>query len=379
MLASAVVRALCPLLLSASSISEPTSTARVPATPDVPPGVVRPTNSMSAARAAHSATALFDGRVLVAGGFTAASDDAGGAEVYDPRTTRFVRIPRMITLRHSHTATPLADGRVLIAGGFGDGSSVIATAEIFDPRTNRFVTTGAMTVPRAGHIAVPMANGKVLLAGGVGNGWSFLASAEVYDPTTGRFTPTGPMSVARESHAALRLADGRVLIIGGHSGRRAAMVLYTSIEVYDLATGSFRRMGDMRVRRHKHDAVLLRDGTVLVTGGTDERDMDGVYDSTELFDPATGRSTPGTPMVRARYKHNGNSVLLPDGRVLVAGGAAEAEVYDSRTRAFTLVPGAVPMAGQFSAVAPLTAGRVLITGGYGNGRGPRDAAWVYQP
>jgi hypothetical protein len=118
---------------------------------------------------------------------------------------------------------------------------------------------------------------------------------------------------------------------------------------------------------------------VLVTGGTDERDMDGVYSSTELFDPATGTSTSGRPMRRERYKHNGSSVLLPDGSVLIAGGAAQAETYDPRSRTFTLVPGASPMAGQFSAVAPLSAGRVLITGGYGNGRGPRDAAWLYQP
>lgn len=346
---------------------------------DVPPGVVRPTTAMAAPRAAHSATALFDGRVLVAGGFTEESDAPSGAEVYDARTGRFLRLPPMITPRHSHTATTLPDGRVLITGGFGAGSRVIASAELFDPATNRFVAAGAMTVPRSGHVAVPLANGTVLIAGGVGNNWSFLSSAEVFDPATGRFTPTGAMSVARESHVGLRLQDGRVLIIGGHTGRRAAMVLYTSVEAYDPATGVFRRVGDMQVRRHKHDAILLRDGTVLVTGGTDERDMDGVYDSSEIFDPATGASTLGTPMQRGRYKHNGNSVLLPDGRVLIAGGAAQAETYDPRTRTFTLVPGSAPMAGQFSAVAPLSAGRVLITGGYGNGRGPRDAAWVYLP
>jgi hypothetical protein len=346
---------------------------------DVPPGVVRPTTSMAAPRAAHSATALFDGRVLVAGGFIEESDAPSGAEIYDARTGRFMRLPPMITPRHSHTATTLPDGRVLITGGFGAGSRVTASAELFDPATNRFVAVSAMTAPRSGHVAVPLPNGRVLIAGGVGNNWSFLSSAEVFDPATGRFTSTGAMSVPRESHVGLRLADGRVLVIGGHTGRRAAMVLYTSAEAYDPATGVFRRVGDMQVRRHKHDAILLRDGTVLVTGGTDERDMDGVYDSTELFDPATGTSTIGRPLVRARYKHNGSSVLLPDGSVLIAGGASQAEMYDPRTRAFTLVPGAAPMAGQFSAVAPLSAGRVLITGGYGNGRGPRDAAWLYQP
>ncbi len=368
---------LLPVALFATIVGAPTRVS--PGSGEVPPGVVRPTTSMAAPRAAHSATALFDGRVLVAGGFTESSGEATGAEVYDARSGRFMRLPRMITLRHSHTATTLPDGRVLITGGYAGEGTVTPSAEIFDPATNRFVTTGAMTVARAGHVAIPLANGKVLIAGGVGNGWAFLSSAEIFDPATGRFTPTGAMTVTRESHVGLRLGDGRVLIIGGHTGRRTPMVLYTSVEAYDPTTGVFQKVGDMQVRRHKHDAILLRDGTVLVTGGTDERDMDGVYDSTERFDPTTGTSRLGRPMQRGRYKHNGSSVLLPDGSVLIAGGAAQAEMYDPRTKMFTLVPGAVPMAGQFSAVAPLAAGQVLITGGYGNGRGPRDAAWVYQP
>ena len=370
-------RTLLPLTLLGVTTGHLPSTRVEPG--ETLPGVVVRAASMSAPRAAHSATALRDGRVLVAGGFTAASDAAMGAEAYDPRTGRFAALPRMVTMRHSHAATTLPDGRVLITGGYGDGSVVIASAEIFDPATNRFTPTGAMQVPRSGHVAVLLANGTVLIAGGVGTGWSFLSSAEVYDPATGRFTPTAAMSVPRESHVAVRLQDGRVLIAGGHSGRRAAVVLYASAEAYDPGTGTFQRVGDMRVRRHKHDAVLLRDGSVLVTGGTDARDSDGVYDSTELFDPARGTFTSGRPLARGRYKHNGNSVLLPDGTVLIAGGASQAETYDPRSRRFTVVPGVSALAGQFSAAATLGAGRVLITGGYGNGSGPRDAAWVYQP
>ena len=187
------------------------------------------------------------------------------------------------------------------------------------------------------------------------------------------------MTVARESHVAVRLQDGRVLIAGGHRGRRADMTLYASAETYDAATGTFSRVGDMRVRRHKHDAVVLRDGRVLITGGADERDNEGVYDTTELFDPASATFTTGPAMIRPRYKHNGSSLLLPDGVVLVAGGAPHAETFDPRSRTFTIVAGDGRLAGQFSAVAPLSAGRVLITGGYGNGGGPRASAWLYCP
>lgn len=341
-------------------------------------GIV-PTADMSVARAAHTVTTLRDGRVLVVGGFTTKENAAQGAEFYDQVAGRFTAAPRMVTLRHSHTATVLLSGKVLIVGGYTAGSTVVAAAELFDPVTNSFVPTGSLGMARGGHVAVLLTNGKVLIAGGVGPDWSFLSSAELFDPATGRFTPTGAMSVARESHIALRLQDGRVLIAGGHRGRRADITLYATAETYNVATGTFSRVGDMRVRRHKHDAVVLGDGRVLITGGADERDSKGVYDSTELFDPATSTFTAGPAMQHPRYKHNGSAVLLPNGTVLLAGGAEQAETYDPTSSTFATVSGDARMAGQFSAVTRLSAGRVLITGGYGEGRGPQATAWLYRP
>lgn len=341
-------------------------------------GSLVPAPAMSAARAAHTATTLPDGRVLVAGGFTE-KGSAKGAELYDPGAGRFSPLQPMKTTRHSHTATLLPDGRVLIAGGYGEGTTTLATAEIFNPATNSFVSTGSLQAARADHIAILLQNGKVLVAGGLGPGWSFLSSAEVYDPVTGRFSPAGSMTEARESHVGVRLLDGRVLIVGGHRGRRADMTILGSAEVFDPSTGAFSRVGEMRIPRHKHDAALLADGQVLITGGSDERDDRGVFDSSELFDPKTGTFTAGPQMRLGRYKHAGTSLLLPTGHLLIAGGAPQAETYDRSERRFLLVAGETRMAGQFSAAAPLRNGGALITGGYGNGTGPRSSAWLYQP
>lgn len=334
---------------------------------------------MPVPRMAHTATMLANGRVLVVGGFTDEGNAAHSAQAFDATTERFSPLPRMRTLRHSHTATVLPDGKVLIVGGYGAGNATLTSAELFDPATNRFTATGSMGAPRAGHVAVALRDGTVLIAGGIGPDWTFLSSAERYDPRTGRFTPTGAMTVPRESHAAVRLNDGRVFIVGGHQGRRQNITLYTSTESYDPATGRFTRGADMQVRRHKHDAVLLRDGRVLVSGGSDERDSRGFYRSTELFDPATGTFSAGPTLQRGRYKHNGSSVLLPSGNVLLAGGVAQAEIFDPKRRAFTVVPGADKLTGQFSAVSLLSNGGALITGGYGEGRGPQASAWVYRP
>ncbi len=334
--------------------------------------------AMSANRAAHTATALRDGRVLVAGGFTE-KGSAKGAEVYESEAGRFSSLPPMLTTRHSHTATLLPDGKVLIAGGYGEGSTTLATAEVFDPATNTFAPTGLLLAARADHVAVLLGTGQVLIAGGLGPGWTFLSSAELYDPATSKFSPTGSLTVARESHVAVRLQDGRVLITGGHNGIRGNLTLLASTEVYEPTTGVFSQANDMRVRRHKHDGVLLPDGQVLITGGSDERDDRGVYNSSELFNPTTGNFTPGPSMRLGRYKHAGTSRVLPSGLVLVAGGAPQAEVYDPHGNTFALVPGEPRMAGQFSAVASLKTGGALITGGYGNGGGPRSAAWLYRP
>lgn len=344
-----------------------------------PAGTLRDTAAMSVARAAHTATALPSGAVLVVGGFTGDESQVAGAELFDPRREDFRVLAGAVQPRHSHTATPLADGTVLLAGGHGEGNRYLSTAELYDPTTEAFRPTGPMTTARANHEAVLLDDGRVLLVGGVGTGWTFLASAEIYDPRAGTFSATGTMTEARESHIVVNLGDGRVLVAGGHRGRRAAMVVSQTAELYEVTTGRFRATGTLVTRRHKHDAVRLGDGQVLITGGADERDNLGVYSSAEVFDPVGERFRAGRPMQLPRYKHRGTTLPLPDGRWLLAGGAVQAEVYDPATSESVLAGGDARMAGQFSAVAPLPDGRVLVTGGYGEGRGPRANAWIYEP
>lgn len=330
-------------------------------------------------RMAHAATPLPDGQVLVTGGFTDPAFAARSAELYDPVRRRFDALPPMIVPRHSHTATLLANGEVLIAGGYDATRTPVAVVERFDPVRRRFERVGQMTEPRAGHIAVRLTDGRVLLAGGVGPAWRFLASAETYDPRSGRFLPAGAMHVARESHAAVVLRDGQVLIVGGHRERREHIVLHRSAELFDPVRSVFIPAGEMAVRRHKHDAIRLADGRVLVTGGSDERDDRGAYRSTEIYDPSVNRFTPGPALQLARYKHERSSVLLPDGRVFIGGGARAAEVMDVAAGRSSLVEATPMLAGQFSAVAPMRNQRVLISGGYGNGAGPRRLAWEFIP
>lgn len=336
---------------------------------------VVPIGSMSSPRFAHTATLLPNGSVLITGG----QNDGGAlasAEVFNPASNDFVNIGAMGVARSSHTATLLPNGKVLIAGGFN--GDYLSTAEIYDPHTGKFTPASQMTVARSGHEAVLLQNGKVLLAGGVGKGWTFLSSAEVYDPETGTFTPTGSMTTPRESHTTTLLNDGSVLITGGHKGRRAAVTIYSSAELYNPSTGKFLSSGNMSVRRHKHDAALLSDGKVLVVGGSNERDREGAYVSAEICDPQTGRFTPTVNMNVRRYKHRGTTILLPSGQALIVGGSNIAELYDPAARVFLKVNGSMGSDRLFSAATLLRDGRVLITGGYDQRMATSSQAWVYQ-
>jgi hypothetical protein len=342
-------------------------------------GLLREAASMHVARAAHTATTLPSGDVLIFGGFTGAEPGIAQAELFDSHSGKFTPIAHPRDARHSHAATRLSDGQVLITGGIAADKRYLATAELFNPATRTFRPTGRMTMARSGHEAVLLDDGRVLLIGGVGTGWTFLAAAEIFDPRTGVFSATGSMSEPRESHVAIKLRDGRVLIAGGHRGRRADAIISRTSEIFDPATGQFHDAAQMGVRRHKHDGVALDDGRVFIFGGADERDNEGVYSSAEVFDPAAGRFQPAPDMRLGRYKHRGTAFVLSNRRLLLASGATQAEEYDPLTGTSELVGGPARMAGQFSAAAWLPGERVLITGGYGNGTGPRSSAWIYEP
>ena len=103
---------------------------------------------------------------------------------------------------------------------------------------------------------------------------------------------------------------------------------------------SFQPTGSMGTARWFHKTVLLSNGKVLVAGGADS--SFNAFASAEVFDPVTGTWAGTSPMALARYQHT--ATMLPNGKVLVAGGhynnsalniTNTAELYDPATGTWT--------------------------------------------
>jgi hypothetical protein len=345
--------------------------------------------SLTEGRNYPRATLLTDGTVLVTGG----QGSKGGrdfplrsAERFDPKTNTFTALPPMSVERMGQAAVRLQDGRVLVLGGVGPSGSSHNTAELFDPTSGTFVATGRMSGRRMWPTVNLLPDGRVLVVGG----WtSFVANpvktAEIYDPATGTFQPTGSMAEARAAHHAFSLPDGRVLVLGGFGTRKNAR----GVEIYDPATGAFSPGGELAGERDAlASAVRLADGRILLAGGesTAPNGNKRLDNTIEIYDPATGTSAMIGTLAEPREEHI--SILLPDGRVLAAGGwaipvsvaraRASAEVIDPATGKATLIE---PMAAGPRAnagVVRLLDGRVLVLGGIYPG-GHRLPAEVYLP
>ena len=300
-------------------------------------GTFNTTGSMLIPRFEHTATLLSTGQVLVAGGSNYTGDGIlSEAELYTPSSGGFAVSPVSLNYqRAGHTATALLDGTVLIAGGG------VSPAEIYAPQAAvqttsgtttvpaSFTVVGSTTIPRSWNTATLLQNGLVLLAGGKNSSNYSTASSELYNPTTKTFTATGSMTTPRAFHAAVLLPSGMVLIVGGCDNNGNPV---SNAELYNPATGTFTATGSMLKARFFPGAALLNSGKVLVYGGATNSGNGTPTAEAELYDPVAATFSATTSLNTAR--HIPTTTVLANGNVLTTGGEgtstaalASAELY----------------------------------------------------
>jgi hypothetical protein len=266
-------------------------------------------------------TLLRSGRLLLAGGH-AGVDNFGlkSAYQFNHATRQWIRSADMRNGRWYPTLTTLPTGQILAISGGDTSAALNRIPELFLPGQNRWkaLPGAARDVPYYPMMFVAP-DGKVFLAGP--------------EQSTAFLTTTGSGSWAagptrrfgyRDYGSAVMYDVGKIMVVGGGGTPTA------TAEVIDLlGSRVWDFTGSMSIARRQINATLLADGTVLVTGGTNASGFNNAPTSSEVlaaeqWDPAS----PGSWKKLARMSHyrlyHTTALLLPDGRVLVAGSGEPA-------------------------------------------------------
>ena len=189
--------------------------------------------------------------------------------------------------------------------------------------------------------------------------------------TGGIWTATGDLGAPRDQHTATLLPNDQMLLAGGERSVGVTLESLASAQLYHPAIGRWQRVANMNHKRHGHTETLLPNGQVLVTGGAPCGDACSPdrRGSAELYDPTTRTWTDTGSMASARWFHT--ETLLPNGQVLVVGGSGRelhdsgdlvtAELYDPATGMWTPT-GSTTTPHAYHTATLLPSGHVLVAG-----------------
>ncbi len=266
-------------------------------------------------------TSLSDGRIFVVGGHIAAHVGLSDSNIFDPQSENWTSGPVMSSGRWYPTAIPLGDGRIIVLSGESDcdGCDVPQPA-IFDPVANSWsvLKNAPLSFPYYPHAFV-QPDGRVL----VSSTTEAPITSQILDLNTQTWSSVG--SGAVDGGTAAMYRPGKILKVGTSVDPDTAVrPSFATAYVLDMTQPSpdWRQVASMAYPRTYATMVLLPDGNVFVEGGgktTAATDLSGAVLQAELWSPATETWTTVAPMSTPRLYHS-TALLMPDGRVLVAGG-----------------------------------------------------------
>ena len=251
---------------------------------------------------------LIDGRMFMAGGNK--DQQLNGivqTHFFDPATNSWTLGPNMAAGRWYPTVTPLNNGEMLITSGR------VNTPEVRTLAGNlRSLSTASLSLPLYPWMDVAP------------NGLAFYSGPDqtlrALNPSgTGSWQTFGQRDSINRDYGGHAIFDiGKMLVAGGGSSTKDSRVVD-----FNGPTPQVSSTAPMAFGRRQHNLTVLADGSVLATGGNSSGaslvDLNaGVYPA-ELWSPATGQWRTLASMQITRQYHS-TALLLPDGRVLSAGG-----------------------------------------------------------
>jgi hypothetical protein len=275
-------------------------------------------------------TFLADGRLMVVGGHLFDSQGVNQSCIYDPVTDLWTPEALMNNGRWYPSAVTLPDGGVLVlSGSFATGplqpppnaNVTNPTPQIWRGSGWQSLTDFADGLTLFPRFHVEPKQGRVFMSGAQGE--SFFLDTH----GAGTWSPGPSRALGLRDYAPSVMYDtGKVMFIGGGLDDDGLHLPANGAETIDLTADdpAWHPTSPMHFRRRQHNATILADGTVLVTGGTqgpgfNDLDIGSPIRAAELWDPTSGAWTIMAEEAVDRCYH-ATAVLLPDGRVLSAGG-----------------------------------------------------------
>ena len=296
--------------------------------------------------------------------------------------SRFEATSPMNLPRKGHAAVRLSDGRVLVVGGEDDEGG-LASSEIYDPGSSTWSLTGDMIEPRSFARAVTLDDGRVLVVGGGPGDRSVVHStAEIYDPATGKWSTTGSMMLPRAVFSLHKLNDGRVMAVGGFIGQASGSTdrdarITDRVEMFDPGSETWTEIASLPVELQHQEGALLPDGRVLIAGGWLYQGAAVPSNRVYVYDPKSDQWSAAEPLGESRTWHS--VTRLANGELLIAGGFGNldtAATYDADSGQWTDTTNMVS-GHQFQSVVPLLTRDALLTGGPNNDFVPQALAERY--
>lgn len=236
--------------------------------------------------------------------------------------------------RSRHAAAIDANGKVLVVGGITRKSAIVPVEEVewLDPATNLYTIVDT-AFPRLDPVVMPVKKGDYIVVAG-GTDGSIMKNELTFFKYNAAANTFGKVSIAnppllqdpgRRAAAGAVVRDGAdLLLLGGYSAPTAVMPL-SSTELLTTAASTVAPSQPIGVARGEICAVTLADGSVLAIGGRTTEGQGTRSDATVSL--ATFSSSgavsivPAPSLPKARYSHT--CTLLKDGSVLVTGGVKE--------------------------------------------------------